>query len=236
VIYLRATGVIGFGLGESLSTWIIRKRVQMLRLHTSRESRSDDSAVAYIIKKMDNELRTYSVRTGFAVILYIVFCLPWLLPYHTYVLGIVTGLMLLVPQSTAFVTEAEKKARGLSTVQTSKEPSQKSTSKQGSDKKEGGEQGRPSSPSATSRLKRDSHSAQRTPEAKAHAASKTEPVAPESNVSLALEDGAPDNQLGPESANIELSPPVAPEPSVAEFPSDVQNSDQLGPESGNLEV
>jgi len=123
-IYLRNLGAVGICAAEIASTWMIRKRVQMLRIISG--GGGDDSAVVYIIKKMDAEMKTYSIRIGVTGSILGVFCIPYLLPYQTYVIGIVLGIGFLVPPSKAFTTEKEKQAKGLPSVVENR-PSTRST-------------------------------------------------------------------------------------------------------------
>jgi len=111
-IYFRNIGGLAMGIGEVASTCMIRKRVRMLKL----VSKDDDNAVAYIIKKMEIEMKSYIFRMCGLSTIYGLWSIPYLLPYQTYMIGIIIGLGLVIPHSKAFTTEKEKRARTQTTV------------------------------------------------------------------------------------------------------------------------
>ena len=92
-----------FGLFEVISTWMIIQKAKSLRLIANEHN----SVVTYIINKMKKEMRLYLLQIAPLTILYSCLCIPYILPYQTYAIGIIVGSGISLPQSKAFATQRE---------------------------------------------------------------------------------------------------------------------------------
>ena len=103
-LYVRNANGIFFTLVEVASSWMILKRIVMIRVINN----ATNTSITYIIVKMKNEIRSYIVRAFFLCILYGCFNISYFLPYQTYSIAIVGCLGFALPHSKALTTEKER--------------------------------------------------------------------------------------------------------------------------------
>jgi hypothetical protein len=100
VVYLRSFAVVGYGILEIWTTWMIRKRL--------RKVIENDSELTYIMEKMDAELRAYIIFLSTIGVTFIVFAVPFFFQFQTYAIAFIVGLSALRHSGNAFADEFDK--------------------------------------------------------------------------------------------------------------------------------
>lgn len=109
VIYIRNMGAVGWGLFEIFTTWLIRKRVAALVSC----SQATDSAVSYVVTKMDKELKSLVIFMTILTTMYAIFTTELLLPYQTYLIAFIVALGSARNSAAAITNEKEARSKGV---------------------------------------------------------------------------------------------------------------------------
>jgi len=111
VIYIRNMGAVVWGIAEVGTSCLIRKLISKLT-----SAAGPGKKVSFIIRKLDQEMKSFIVFMSVLGSMYAVFIIPYLLPYQTYLIAFIVGLGSLRTSAKAFLNEEQAKARGRSTV------------------------------------------------------------------------------------------------------------------------
>jgi hypothetical protein len=111
-LYVRNANGVFFALVEVFTSWMILKRMLMIRLVNANVKANVNSntntSISFLVMKMKNEIRSYIVRAILLTILYGCFNISYALPYQTYSIVVVGCLGFAVPHSRALIANKGK--------------------------------------------------------------------------------------------------------------------------------
>jgi len=110
VIYIRNMGAVVWVIAEVGTSCLIRKLISKLT-----SAAGPGKKVSFIIRKLDQEMKSFIVFMSVLGSMYAVFIIPYLLPYQTYLIAFIVGLGSLRTSAKAFMIEEQGKATGAET-------------------------------------------------------------------------------------------------------------------------